>query len=115
MILVNATPHPLSIQLVDGTYLDLPKGEGPYIPRLLTERTHVETILVPAGYVRVMKTVFGQVFDLPPPEAGTLFIVSALVAENCPQRGDLRAPGELVRNATGQVIGCMGLTTPKHN
>lgn len=46
---------------------------------------------------------------LPEPEAGTVLIASAMVADAV-RRPDVMSPGELVRNEAGQPIGCKGLT-----
>jgi hypothetical protein len=50
----------------------------------------------------------GEVTDLPAAEAGVLLVVSALVA-GAAKRSDVYSPGELIRDAGGNVIGARGL------
>ncbi len=50
----------------------------------------------------------GSRLPFPVQEPGTIFIVSAMFADNMP-RGDLWSPGEQVRDGDGTIIGCIGL------
>jgi hypothetical protein len=56
----------------------------------------------------IYTSVFGEVEGLPEPVDGILYIVSALALNACPNRIDLVAPGNLMRNPEGQPIGCVG-------
>lgn len=56
----------------------------------------------------IFKTTFGEVEGLPEPEEGVMYIVSALCMNACPDRKDLLAPGNLMRNEQGQPVGCIG-------
>ena len=60
---------------------------------------------------RVTRQVFGEVVDLPEATQGVCFIVSRLVAAACPERKDLFIPGPLVRDESGNPVGCHGLST----
>ena len=73
-----------------------------------------DTGTVPSGGVDVPMGVrrTGALTGLPEQREGTLLIVSTLVAEACPHRGDLVSPGDLVRDADGQPIGCTCLVWP---
>ena len=59
--------------------------------------------------IPLQSTVFGEVSDLPTQEDGVLLIVSALVRQALPSRGDLASPADLVRDDKGQIIGCRAL------
>lgn len=66
----------------------------------------------PAGEVdgvTLVRTEFGAVENLPDPEDGVVFVVSALVRAAVPSRTDVASPGDLVRNEAGQVVGCKNL------
>ena len=52
---------------------------------------------------------FGEVKDLPDREPGVFYIVSRMVAEAVPDREDLVAPSELIRDDEGNIIGADGL------
>ena len=102
-MLINLTPHPLSLLAADGTVVSLPVG-GP-APRLKANRA-------PLGEIEglpLVRTSLGAVEGLPAPVEGTILIVSALVAEACPDRADLVSPGEAVRDADGKIVGARGL------
>ena len=99
MELRNLTPH--AIVLVNGPTLP-PSGS---IARCASSST-------PAGEhggVALVRTVFGAVEGLPEPEAGVVFVVSALVRAAVPHRSDVASPGDLVRNEAGAVVGCRNL------
>ncbi len=59
------------------------------------------------GGVRLCHTTTGKVIGLPEQEEGIYILVSGMVLD-ASDRGDLLAPGELVRNDAGQPIGCRG-------
>ena len=48
--------------------------------------------------------------NLPPPKDGTLYIVSKIVAMANPRRKDLLMVWDTVRDDSGKVIGCRGLS-----
>ena len=58
--------------------------------------------------IPLVATTYGEVTGLPDPRDGAYLIVSGMVASACP-RDDVYSPGPLVRDADGQVIGCVGL------
>lgn len=62
---------------------------------------------------RVQGLPLGPVEGLPPPQEGTLYIVSVIVAERLPERRDLRVPGDQVRDAQGRIVGCRSLLLPE--
>ena len=102
MKVVNLTPHPIVIKQDGGTRTILPSGTV----------ARVGTKTVPAGEfdgIPLFKTEFGEVNNLPQQEAGTIYIVSALVKQRLPDRADVASPGDLIRDEAGAVIGCKGL------
>lgn len=70
----------------------------------------VTPVQVPLGRLAFKETenVLSPEAGLPAPCEGTLFIVSAVVQRNCPDRDDFVVPGPLVFDAHEQVIGCRG-------
>ena len=112
VILINKTPHPVSLVLEDGTKITL----APILPIPRVNSSSVTTakytILDEDGNAHeIMREapVFGEVIDLPEPKEGTIYIVSMLVAARAVGRTDLVSPGRQIRNESGQVIGCAGL------
>jgi len=101
--LINLTPHVLNVRLASGELVALPPSG---------EIARVEQRLDHAGYsidgADIYVRTFGAVIGLPDPRMGVNFIVSAIVAQAAP-RGDVLSPGELIRDATGQPVGCKGL------
>lgn len=65
---------------------------------------HLSIPLVSKGY--------GEVTGLPAPTPGTLYIVSAIVQAACPDRADLVAPHDIVRDAAGAITGCRAFSRP---
>jgi len=103
MELRNYTPHPLSVLDAAGAATAMPVF-GP-APRLAVSRESLGDL----GGFPVVRSTMGAPEGLPDPEPGVVFIVSALVAEAAPDRGDLAYPGEAVRDEAGRVVGCRGL------
>lgn len=104
MIIVNLTPHPVSVRRADGTFLALPKCDNP--ARCSVTFQNVTT----ADGIPVKRQVFGAVQNLPAPQNDTLFLVSLVVAQAERHRSDLVSPGAAIRDANGVQIGCDGLS-----
>lgn len=102
-MIINLTPHPVSIRRADGTFLALPKCDNP--ARCAVTFQDVTT----ADGIAVKRQVFGAVQNLPDPQDGTLFLVSLVVAQAA-NRSDLVSPGAAIRDANGVQIGCDGLS-----
>ena len=99
MKLVNLTPHAITIV----NLATIPPSGG--VARVSSRST-------PAGEfagVDLVRTIFGPVEGLPDPEAGVVFVVSALVRAAVPGRHDVASPGDLVRDTAGAVVGCRNL------
>ena len=107
MTIVNLTPHTLNIVHADGNVrVDVPpSGE---VARVTTSRTQTGEV----HGLPLFETRFGEVTGLPDAREGVLFVVSGLVAghPSVRSRTDVWSPGELVRGADGQPVGCRGLT-----
>jgi hypothetical protein len=112
MPVVNLTPHEINIHVELGsahlsrTLTLAPSG---IVPRVGVSSRPIGHVLVEGVEVPVTATSYGTVSDLPGPVPGTVYVVSRVVAEACPDRSDLLIPGEAVRDQGGRVIGCRGL------
>lgn len=108
--LINLTPHPVHL---------LPIGAGkprvfPPRPREEGGPARVAEQTAPAGSLRVafdpqfsiVAVSYGEVTGLPAPDplGGTAYVVSRMVAEACPDRGDLYFPMDVVRDEQGQIL-----------
>jgi hypothetical protein len=103
MTLVNLTPHAVNLILANGEAMTLaPSG---VLARCATTTVAAGEV----GGVPLSRTTFGDVVGLPEPTEGTMFVVSALVRSAVPHRTDVASPGDLVRDAGGNVVGCKGL------
>ena len=60
--------------------------------------------------IPLFMTSFGEASGLPESDPNIIFIVSLLVRQAVPERQDLYSPGELLRDDSGQPIGCIGLS-----
>ena len=102
--LVNLTPH--SITFVDdagNTVLTVePSGQ---VARCSVAREKIGDI----NGIPVNKSRFGKVENLPDPQEGTIFIVSALTAQAVPEREDVFITDDAVRDEQGRIIGCRAL------
>ena len=98
MKIINLTPHAVN----------LPSGGVPPSGGVARVSVTLADVGEFAG-VKLVTGQYGQVTGLPESQAGTLYIVSALVRVACPNRKDLGSPAGLVRDASGNITGCSSL------
>jgi hypothetical protein len=103
--LVNMTPHPITIVDAFNQVVLVIPFSGNQI------RLKAETIVLEETVfgVPLSKTVFSEPVGLPDYSEGTYYIVSQLVKSALPLRTDLLVPAEVVRDTTGNIIGCRSL------
>jgi len=117
--LVNLTPHEVTLVGEDGSVLLRipPSGQ---VARVREETAPAgEITVLPGGPLTVegvrvplVRRSWGPIEGLPEPQFRTLFITSSLVAQAAWAAGrrDVVAPGELVRDSEGRVVGCKNLS-----
>jgi len=105
MEIINLTPHEVVILAGDKkTVLSTVSPSGQIARCSVTSQVAGEIAGIP-----VYRNKLGAVVGLPEPAAAMLYLVSTLVREAASHRDDVLSPGELVRGANGQPIGCVGL------
>ena len=101
--IVNLTKHALNIHDKSGGVVTVP-------PSGVEARVSSETTIVgQVNDIAVSFAKFGKVTGLPPEKEGTVYVVSGMVLTAVPNRHDVFAPGQLVRDDAGRPIGCKGL------
>jgi len=120
MKIVNLTPHQINIYVagLGGNELLL-EVESTGVARCKVERKQTGSITVANGQetmdcnglegIVLYNTQFGEVTGLPESQKNTIYVVSMLVAQAA-KRSDVYSPGELLRDASGKPIGCLGLS-----
>ena len=112
---VNLTPHPIVVRLFDsvrGEEFDLVFPPSGRVARVKAESWPLGYLApTPMGGVAlVVRSSFGEIEGLPEPEEGTLFLVSALVAQAAAKAGRLdvlapdTGPDSAIRNEDGQIV-----------
>ena len=102
--MVNLTPHAITFVDENGDVLRTVEPSGS------VARVSVRTEIVgEKDGIPVTASVFGEVEGLAESEANTIYIVSSLVAQRVPRRGDVFIPNESVRDDKGRIIGCKSL------
>ncbi len=108
--LTNLTPHPITVVGVgaDGGTVIPPSG---VVARVTSNRESLGTYTLPDGRVCEFTTEGAEsvVTGLPPDDGITWWLVSLAVRLAVPDRTDVVSPGDLIRDATGQPVGCRGL------
>lgn len=103
--LINMTPHPINIVDAENNIIKVTAASGNLI--------RLSASTVDAGItvedIPVTKTMFGNPEGLPEYQLGTFYIVSQLVKSALPSREDLLVPAEVVRDSSGNIIGCRSL------
>ena len=104
MNFINLTPHTISICAANGEVVMALPASGS-VARVASSSVSRES-----GFGFDFNSVsYGEVSGLPDAAEGVMLVVSAMVRSALPDRKDLASPGELVRNAEGQPVGCKGL------
>ena len=110
MKIMNLTPHALTFISANNNmerYIVEPSG---IVARVAAHTENIGSITTDDGFViPLTTTVFGQVEGLPAPEAGTVYVVSSLVAGRVPDRQDVMIPNESIRDDNGRIVGCLSL------
>ena len=105
MAIINLTPHAVTVFVPgvrDEVFSFPPDGR-------VARVSSVDTDAGAHDDIPLVRTAFGEVVDLPEPQDGVVFIVSALVRSAVPDRKDVASPGTLIRDDKGAVIGCTKL------
>ncbi len=103
MKIINLTPHELNIYDDKALVMAIPPSGR--IARIGIEKDLIDTI----NGIPVFQSKAGEPEGLPDQAENTIFVVSGIFRSVCP-RQDLYQPGELLRNESGQPIGCIGLS-----
>lgn len=100
MKIVNLTPH----------QIDFPNQGISIPPEKTPARVSVTTTFVThiAG-IPVTKNEYGDVEGLPEPQAGTIYIVSLMVAQRVPLRADVFVVNGAIRDEKGRIIGASSI------
>jgi len=107
-MLINLTPHTVKICDENGSIIrDIP----PTPPAARVGSTLVER--EPIDGIPFSETIFGEVENLPAPQAGVFYIVSQVVIAACPGRIDLIRPDtgpDCLRDEAGRIVAVRRLT-----
>lgn len=109
MRIINCTPH--AIVVVDNRGKEIGRFPASTTPaRVTIQYTYLADVEADEGFIVPLSDVmYGNIENLPDQKDNTMYIVSGMVKEAMPKRGDLLAPVDLYRNEAGQVIGCRSL------
>lgn len=107
MKIVNLTPHALNfLDAENHVALNVPSSG---VARAAQRRESIGIIDADGVTLPVARSVFGAVDGLPAPEAGTIYVVSAITAQAVPKREDVFIVDDSVRDENGRIIGVRGL------
>lgn len=104
MQIINLTPHAINF-LDESNQPILTVEPSGVIARAKQTRTLCGNI---AG-IPVNQCAYGQVQGLPEPAKETIYVVSAITAQACPEREDVYIVDDSVRNEDGRIIGVRAL------
>lgn len=107
MKIINLTPHPINFLDAGNRVILTVPSSG--VARAAQSRENIGTIDADGVTLPVTRSVFGAVEGLPTPEAGTIYIVSAITAQAVPEREDVFIVDDSARDEDGRIIGVRGL------
>lgn len=110
--IINLTPHEIKIVGEDGEAIATfpPSGK---VARVQQESVEIPEMTKKLGGIKVVKTEYKEIDNLPPKEEGKIYIVSVVVLQALKQRGIERndvvapdtGPESVVRDFQGNIIG----------
>ena len=104
MEIINLTPH--TITFLDGNNSVLATVEpSGVVARAAQTREAVGEV----NGIPVNQCSYGAVTGLPDPQPETIYIVSVLTAQACPERSDVYIVDDSVRDENGRIIGCRAI------
>ena len=103
--IINLTPHAIVVKNGDRSAVYEPSG---MVARMETKTSVIGEV---DGFPVVKNEVVGS--NLPAPEKGVFYLVSAMVLAGFPERGDLLAPNtnEAKRNEMGHIVSVPGFVS----
>lgn len=101
--IINLTPHEVNIYNEQGDLLTTVPASG-IITRISVSRQKVGEL----NKIPIFENAYGDVENAPEEKEGIIYITSAMVSSRL-KRLDMYAPGELMRDSEGKIIGCIGL------
>ena len=104
--IINLTPHEINLQFENGEEIvhhAFPASGQ--VARVSQKSVSAEEIYMDFYAIPTVENKMGKVEGLPEPSEGTFLIVSSMVQAAAPERADLLAPGEMIRNDEGKIIG----------
>ena len=104
MQIINLTPHTINF-LDESNQPILTVEPSGVIARAKQTRTLRGTV---AG-IPVNQCAYGTVQGLPEPAKETIYVVSSITAQACPERADVYIVDDSVRNEDGRIIGVRAL------
>lgn len=104
MTIINLTPHAINFLREDNSVLATIEPSGT-IARASQTREAVGEV----NGIVVNQCSYGSVTGLPDPQDGTIYLVSALTAQACPERSDVFITDDAVRDENGRIIGCRAI------
>lgn len=107
MKIVNLTPHALNFLDAENRVILTVPSSG--VARAAQRRENIGTVDVDGVTLPVTRSAFGAVDGLPAPEAGTIYVVSAITAQAVQEREDVFIVDDSVRDENGRIIGVCGL------
>ena len=105
MHIINLTPHAIVIEKSDGTHISIPATT----PSARIQQQNVASADIDG--IAVSDVVYGAVEYLPEPAPDTVYVVSAMVAQQCRGRTDVVAPdtgSSAIRDEAGRIVAVRG-------
>lgn len=119
-MIINCTPHDVDIYTPSNCYMrdgclylrdDAEKFPKPFrtfpAAKEPARVTFAQDHAGMAEGILIYRWFTDEIVNLPEPKPDTYYIVSKMVAQAWPEREDLIFPGTVVRNESGDVVGCV--------
>lgn len=105
--IVNLTPHAINFIGENGEIMLTVESSG--VARAAQTRKTIGYAGMGDFKIPINHSKYGEVENLPDPQNGVIYIVSALTAQAVPNRSDVFITDDAVRDESGRVIGCKAI------
>lgn len=104
MEIINLTPHAITFLDGNNSVLKVVEPSG-----TIARAAQTRVLIGDIDGLPVNQCRYGEVTGLPEAQPGTIYLVSALTAQACPERSDVFITDDAVRDENGRIIGCRAI------
>jgi len=104
--IINLTPHTVKVLDTDGNLVEIPPSQ--LVARCSKNKEVVGQVIFNDRKIDIVKYSYNNIINVPEPQKGTLYLVSAIVKNALPDRADVVAVDRPERGNNREVLFAYG-------